>query len=92
MKKLPISIFESGKQYGGLDYLKDHQIDLTEEEKKYFKDKGLTWEDGSQVIHKAHAKDEKDGDVYFAWTHRAWQVGKTKTEAVKLGKFIMTTS
>lgn len=90
MEKL--KIFESRKQYGGLDYLKDHQIDLTEEEKKYFKDKGLTLEDGSQVIHKARAKDEKDGDVYFAWTHRAWQVGKTKTEAVKLGKFIMTTS
>lgn len=91
MKKL--AVFEKGKRYGGLDWLKEHEIPLTDEEISYFREKEVTWDKtktGEVVVKKA--KDEKDGEVYFAFTHRAWNVGKTKTEAVKLGKFIESTS
>jgi hypothetical protein len=81
------------KSYGGLEWLKKHQIEMTPEEKEYFKSKGLTWPHLKElVIHKGKAKDEKDGEVYFAYTHRAWGAKPTKSEAVKMGKFIMSTS
>lgn len=83
------------KNYGGLDYLKKHTVPLTDDEKEYFKKNKVTWnrkENGEIVVKKAKAKDEKDGEVYFAYTHRAWGVKPTKKEAVKMGKFIESTS
>jgi hypothetical protein len=83
------------KSYGGFQWLKNHQVELTPEEKEYFKEKGvLYWDEGGKLIHKAKAKDEKDGEVFFAFTHRAWQCCPTsqKSEAVRLAKFIKTTS
>ena len=91
----PNAIKESkGKEYGGLEWLKNNEVPLSDEETEYFKKNGvLNFSDSTmKLIHKGKAKDEKDGEVYFAWTHRAWNVAKTKSEAVKLGKFIESTS
>ena len=80
------------KEYGGFKYLRSHTIPLSDDEIKFFKENDLTWPGGEIIIHKAKAKNEKDGEVYFAWTHRAWNVCKTKKEAIKLGKFIKSTA
>jgi len=79
------------KSYGGLDWLKKNEISLSDEEKAYFKKHGLTWDNGDLIIHKGKSKDD-DSEVYFAWTHRAWGVKPTKSEAIKMGKFIKSTS
>jgi len=86
------------KQYGGLDWLKNHQVELTPEEESYFKDKGVLYWDGNnksgKLIHKGKAKDEKDGEVFFAFTHRAASACpiSQKSKAVEIAKFIKTTS
>lgn len=80
------------KSYGGFKYLKKHMIPLTDDEINFFKKKGIVWPSGDVIIHKAKAKNEKDGEIYFAWTHRAWAACKTKTEAVRIGKFIESTA
>jgi hypothetical protein len=85
------------KEYGGLKWLKDHQIPLTDEEKEYFKKHDVLYFSGDkrfkqpQLIHKAKAKDS-DEEVYFANTHRAWQCSTSKSEMIKKAKFIDSTS
>jgi hypothetical protein len=84
------------KSYGGLEWLKNHQVELSEEEKKYFEKHGVLYWDGSgnKLIHKATAKNKEDGEVYFSYTHRAWQCCEVhqKAKAVENAKFIITTS
>lgn len=84
------------KEYGGLQWLKDHQVPLTDEEKAYFKKHDVLYFPYGDIplIHKGKAKDEKDGEVYFAWTHRAWNSKpcSQKSAAVKMAKFIESTA
>lgn len=83
------------KQYGGFKWLKDNQVKLTTEEVEFFKSKGvLKWPSGGNLIHKTKAKNEKDGFVYFSYTHRAWLCCPVtqKSKAVKNAEFIRTTS
>jgi peroxiredoxin len=80
------------KQYGGLDYLKKHQVKLTPEETKYFKDNNVLYFDNgkTKLIHKSIGNNGEE--VYWATTHRAWQCSTSKSDMVTKANFVKTTS
>jgi hypothetical protein len=85
------------KDFGGLEWLRKHQVEMTDKEKEYFsRHKVLYWDgkEGLKLVRKAKAKDSEDGEVFFSYTHRAWCScpSTQKATAVKQAKFIKTTS
>lgn len=84
-----VSSLKTGKK-NEMDYLKDHKVPLTEEEKDKCIKEGATWDNGDCGIWKAKKKD--GSIVYGCNTHRAYQVKDSLEEAIKAFDFIKTTS
>lgn len=88
------SILSEGKHksYGGtnLEWLKKHEVELTDEEKSLCKERDAVWENGDVGVHKGKCKD--DTIVYFSYTHRAWNMDTTIKKGIKTFEFIKSTS